>query len=340
MPRSTLGPWGKLYASTAADTAHYTDRQFRAFIGILCLAIKDRGELPKLLPLRALFGPEEVDFLVSEGRLVASPNGVMLTGWTTYQAPVDRTNADRQRRWYARSKTSSADVDNALANEHNTVSLTMLPTSTSTTEETTNEDEATLARVREGEPDGSRDALDRYYELTQSYPYGRRAGSWIEELQATHGVVHVVAALEVEHKADSSLKTLLGRVQARLERQAHRVAQAERSKPKPIDPLIAEIRAALPEDDDPGVDTSPEAIAAGKAAWEALRNGGLANGVASAVRSGSGDRVGARASTRMNGGTAGSQRPPRPAPSDLRGAPERSVQPRDGRPTPAPTDGA
>jgi hypothetical protein len=242
MPRQRLGPWGKLYASTTMDTAHYSDRQFRAFVSILCMAIQDRGELPKLAPLRAMYGSEQIDFLISEGRLITDPNGVMLAGWERYQAPVDTTNAERQRRWYSRTKTGSADVDNVLANEPNTVSLTGVPTSTSISIESTETEERPVAGASYPVEGSDEDALDRYYALTGSRPWGKRVGEWIAELQTKHGLTHVVAALEVEAK--TGREKLVERVAVRLERMADRVAKAERSKPKPVDPEMIARRAA------------------------------------------------------------------------------------------------
>jgi hypothetical protein len=91
------------------------------------------------------------------------------------------------------------------------------------------------------------------------------------------------------------VKTLLGRVQARLERQAARAESASRKERRESGPfapgsVLAEIRAALPADEpEPEPDVTPESLAAGKAAFEALR-GSLGssgpvrkNGLATAV---------------------------------------------------------
>lgn len=344
MPRARLGPWGRWYASTIDDTAHYTDRQFRAWANVFGRAVAGRGELPKLRPLRALIGADEVDFLVSEGRLAVGPDdAVSIVHWDAYQAPVDRTNAERQARHRQRMSSGGQGGDNGSNTVTNTVDKPFSATST-TTNVDSDRTETVGAGARGPDPEGDHDALDRYYELTRNYPWGRRAGEWLVDLQSTHGDVHLTAALEVEWAADKSLKTLLGRVAARLERQAHRVEQAkakERKTAGPFEPgsVLAEIRAAMGSDEpEPEPEMTPESIAAGKAAFEALR-GQLASGNGSLLGSKSGDRVGSQGSARRNGGTAGSQRPPRSAPSGLRGDVERSVPPRDGRHE-APTDGA
>lgn len=265
MPRSELGPWGKLYASLADDAAHFTDRQFRAYVETLCVAIRGRGELPKLRPLRARMGAAEIDFLVEEGRLsVDEHNAVTVTGWQRYNAPVDRTNATRQARFRERHAQFVDTVDNG-------VTVTRVPTSTSSNVE--NDEEKNGASDA---PDVARptdfDALDRYHELTGLRPWGGRSGAWLRELQAKHGIPNTIAALEVEHRDHPGDRSLLSNVAARLERQADRVAEAKRKEPKPVDPVQAQMRAALAarersESGDPPVGDP----AAGRRAFGALR---------------------------------------------------------------------
>lgn len=113
LPRDSLGPWGKLYATLEEDLAHFDDRQFRAFIGILCRSIRGRGEIPKLKPLRAIYGADVVDFLIEEGRLTADGNAVTVTGADVYNAPADPTNAERQRRYRERVHGWSNGRNNA-----------------------------------------------------------------------------------------------------------------------------------------------------------------------------------------------------------------------------------
>lgn len=108
MPNASLGPWGKWYASTEEDTAHYTDRQFRAWAGIFGLAVRGRGEVPKIVPLRARYGDEAIDFLIAEGRLKVRRGGrVDVAGWATYQAKQDTGAADRVARMRARRKAEA-----------------------------------------------------------------------------------------------------------------------------------------------------------------------------------------------------------------------------------------
>lgn len=288
MARQRLGPWGRWYASTEEDTAHYTDAQFRAWAGVFGRAVANRGELPKLKPLRALYASGAIDFLIEEGRLdVTADNAVTVRGWMVYQAPVDNTNAIRQARHRSRTKTSSVDVDNALGNGSNAVTVTGHPTSTSieSTKDEGRVESGASYPVAGSEPDG----LDAYYEITGSRPWGRPIATWLLELEATHGLANLRAALEVEVRAGDR-KKLVDRVAARLEAQAHRVEQAEAKKPKPVDPLIVEQRAAYaarygPEEAEVAAEPDPATVAAGRAAFEALRGslGGRRNGASASI---------------------------------------------------------
>lgn len=110
MPRRNLGPWGKWYASTEADTEHYTDRQFRVWAGIFGLAVTGRGEVPRLRALEARYGADEVAFLIAEGRLKVRRGGAIhVVGWSVYQAQTDTTAAERMRRYRARKGEPPAD---------------------------------------------------------------------------------------------------------------------------------------------------------------------------------------------------------------------------------------
>jgi hypothetical protein len=321
MPRSELGPWGKLYASLEEDTAHYSDRQFRALVGIVCRAIRGRGELPKLRPLQALYGSDEVGFLVDEGRLVAFGDGkVEVVGWATYQAPIDRTNVQRQRAFRERQKAVIHGGDNGAEPLRNGVTVTDAATSTSTSLDSDDEPTKNVATASGYPiPDSDRDALDRYFELTGNRPWDRNVGAWLRELQAAHGDVNVAAALEVEFREKPEQRTLVGRVQARLERQADRVRQAKAKEPPKVDPLQAQIRAAMEEryggQAEPQIDTSPEAITAAKAALAELRSAPIranrlaTNGAGGANRLANGAiaRVGDLLGSGQGGSAAGEQ---------------------------------
>lgn len=239
--RVALGPWMKLYGDVVDRKAHYSDAQFRGLIEAWAWALRGtpRGSLPGRRAVAARLGQDVVDFLFSEGDLAEDGEAVVIVGWSDYQAPVDRTNAVRQERHRQRARI----VDNGSNGVTNGVSVTAAATSTSISTENEEKNGGVY-------PDGGddRDALDRYFELTGVRPWGRRPGEWLTELQETHGVVNVTAALEVEARSGDQ-KTLLGRVAARLERQAERVAQqaartAEKARRAPSPEDMA-MRAAL-----------------------------------------------------------------------------------------------
>lgn len=283
MPRERLGPWGRWYASTEEDTAHYSDRAFRAWAGIFGRAVTNRGALPKLRPLRALYGAEDVDFLIAEGRLIVDGESVSICQWSTYQAPIDRTNADRQARWRRTSQHGDNAVDNSLDNESNGVMVTKFPTSTSTS--TDSIETSTSGNARDGstmapDPNGDRDSLDVYHEITASYPWGKRAGAWLRELEAAHGLPQTEAALRVEWREKAELRTLLQRVAGRLARSRDKAeAAVEQSR------RSASLRP--PEPPQAREPTEDERMA-GEAARAALRAsyGRRGNGKGLAVRIG------------------------------------------------------
>lgn len=333
-PRSR---WWKFYTTLIRDKAHYTDAQFRALITAISLGEEHQpyGELPKLPALRSLIGSDNVDFLVEEGDLDVGGDRPKIVGRDVYQAPVDRTATERQRRHRdAVTNTVDNDVDNgpnALVTRDMTVTgaLASNSLSTSMSNDGATEDESLGA----GAHNGDRDALDRWYELTQLRPWGKRSGVWLRELQDTHGLVHVVAALEVEAAASKSdPKDLLSRTAARLERQKARVDAAVAREPKRLTGVTAEIADAIRAREAAGSPETPPARSNGTNG-----HGPLASTVAAVVGSVQGDR----ASAREDVGTVDSQRPTR-GPSSISGV-ANAVRPAASRSpehTEAPTDGA
>lgn len=116
------------------------------------------------------------------------------------------------------------------------------------------------------------DALDRYYELTMSRPWGRKSGEWLKAMQSEFGTPTTIAALEIEAVADVDRRSLLTRVEARLSRdrdkageratfeaeralrvrderltKARQIERAVRSDPGLIDLLSPEDRELLAE---------------------------------------------------------------------------------------------
>lgn len=299
MPVSELGPWGRIYFRIGVDKAHYSLHELGAFLKVWAAMglVTPRGRL-KRRAIIGMIGEKLFDFLVEEGDLIPldEPEIYAMHRWDWYQAPLIQ-NAARQGR-YRRDKAGGPTVDNVMSPDSNvTVTSTSRDATYSESDslESTSEDGASNG----GAVDNSPDALDRYYELTQTRPWGRRPGSWLEDLQSTHGVPNVVAALEVESRSDPSVKTLLGRVAARLEAQAHRVATAKAREPKKPTGLQAEIAASITARyGAEAVAVAPD-LEAGRKLRESIGSNG-ANGIATMAASVLGSGQGAAASPRLS----------------------------------------
>jgi hypothetical protein len=274
VPASELGPWGRIYFRIGLDKAHYSLEALGAFLKVWAAMglVTPRGRL-KRRAVVGLIGEALTEFLIFEGDLVEDSDGVLtMHRWDWYQAPLE-ANRQRQKSFRERSSAPSVDtVDNVTSSDRN---VTVTSTSRDAPPSPSIDIDTKEKKTNTSYPTGELDSLDRYYELTRLRPWGKRSGRWLAELQEAHGVVNVVAALEVEFAADPD-RELISRTAARLEAQAHRISEAKKREPKPVDPVQAEFRAAYkarygPEDAEPAVDTSPEAIAAGRAAFEGLR---------------------------------------------------------------------
>lgn len=237
MPASELGPWGRIYFRIGVDKAHYSLEALGAFLKVWAALglVTPRGKLKKRA-IVGLIGQPMVDFLLEEGDLVeVEGDSWSLHRWEWYQAPLEGA---RQRQ----ARHRGQPVDNVTSHDGNvtvTRSSRDVPYSSSLSTSSPEED---LAKPADG---GDRDALDRYFELTLSRPWGKRSGAWLAELQRVHGLANVEAALEVEHHDKPGQNDLLSRVAARLERQAERVRSAKAAEPKKADPFITELRDSI-----------------------------------------------------------------------------------------------
>jgi len=242
MRRQSLGPWFKVYGDVVDRKVHYTDAQFRAFIEALAWGVRNspRGMLPSRRAVIGKLGQDAADFLFSEGDLAEQADGsIEIVGWSTYQSGVLSTERKSPKENGAeRVDNSSRTVPEPFTNtaEHGSLPSTSISIST--------EKENGAVAVNGDE----RDSLDRFYELTQVRPWGGKSGSWLRDLEDRHGIINVIAALEVEAKVGTE-NGLLGRVSARLAKQAERMEQAtvraaEKRRREPT-PEEAAFRAAL-----------------------------------------------------------------------------------------------
>ena len=280
---SYLGPYGRVAYGFVNEKAHYTIEQRGAWITAWCMTglRPGRDGTVKIRPLKAVIGAELLDFLIAEGDLEATDDQELLRfrnfEWANEPMERNRRNVAAYReRQKNDEQVGASSVDN-LPSDNGNLTRDVVSTLLTSSKNVENDERRTELPIA-----SDRDALDRYHELTGYRPWGRPAGSWITDLIETHGDVNVTAAIEVEHKADPSTKSLLGRVAARLERQKDRVEQAakkERGRPK-LTPDQEAFRAALVEREQAepeAPEPTPEAIEAGRQAWAKLK-GDLSNG--------------------------------------------------------------
>jgi hypothetical protein len=284
--------WWKFYVTLPDDKAHYTDAQFRGFVTAIAMGERHEpyGQLPKLAPLRALLGPDVVDFLIAEEDLRLGDDGhVHVVNRSTYQAPLDPTAAERQRRHRTKEPVSPR-VDNGVDNGAVTavtrdshvivtgvtgdalplpLSLSLRDTKETGTDDSARAQGPTMTPV----DDADRDSLDTFYELTGIRAWGRRGGEWLRELEADHQIALVDTALREEWRLNPDARALLDRVAARLAKSKERVEKAaeREARNRPPEPARATERRELTEDEQ-------RAAAEGRKAWEALRPAYRRNG--------------------------------------------------------------
>jgi hypothetical protein len=96
--------------------------------------------------------------------------------------------------------------------------------------------------------EGDRDSLDRFYELTLRRPWGAPSGEWLRAMEGEYGIAAVVAALEAEWASKPEPHNLIGRMQARLDRDADKAKQeAKARRPAKRSPTAVDRRAELQE---------------------------------------------------------------------------------------------
>lgn len=226
MAERDLGPWLKLYADIVDRKAHYDDRQFRAFIELLAMAERLKGLLPPQRALAARFGAEVIDFLVAEGDLVTTDDGMTPAHWEKYQAH-DRTAAERQRRH--RELVRAGNRDSTVTSR---VTVTKVPSASASASDvdTTNEEERPSASDFAPTPqvDHTQDALDSYWLVAGRYPTGR-VKHWLEDLIDKYGDRAVSRNLGVA-AAQGGPDRLLSRAADLLARDAAKAEQAERTR--------------------------------------------------------------------------------------------------------------
>lgn len=269
--RSPLGPWVKVYVSVLDTKAHYSDAQFRALVEVWTHSVRQtvRGQFANRSVLDRWVGREVVDFLISQGDLDVLHDGVVRAHrWGEYQSGVLSTGRGELL------PNSSGTVPEQSENSSLTRArdaLYTLPSKVVTTE-----DEG-RSESREGDFDEN-DPLEGFYLVTNRYPTAPNLKRWIRDVASTGpSALDFYVTLKAEFpKAHGDVSEALMATKAKLGQMADRAAASKRSEPKKIDPLREQMKAAIierygPEPDEVAEDATPEAIAAGRAAFEALR---------------------------------------------------------------------
>lgn len=103
------------------------------------------------------------------------------------------------------------------------------------------------ASGEKGSGEEGADALDAYYRLTGSWPTPK-VRPWLTKLADAHGEAAVSEALGAEWLADSDRMTFLGRVETRLEREAHESEKRRAAAQKKADDDERRRIQSMPED--------------------------------------------------------------------------------------------
>jgi len=262
-------PWFKAFADLPERKAHYSDVQFRAFVEVLCAAAASRtpGCFTSLAAVRRIVGGA-VDFLVEQGDLVVEEDGsVTIHRWKVYQRPFDEGHAERQRRYRDSKNDVADDASSGSSHERHNGSSTSTSISKTFSEGDSFPAPAPVHAPARGEvvgyPDGDRDALDTYHELSGYRPWGVWSGESLRAAVVDYGDAVVDAALRFEAGRDSKRDTLLKRALAKLARDAERAEQDRVKAPKVVRPKMDEAayQAGRQKAHDEAVAMNPELYA-------------------------------------------------------------------------------
>jgi hypothetical protein len=270
-PFEYLGPYGRVAYGFTNAKAHYSLAQRGAWLTAWCMA----GQTPrrdgrlKVKPLRALIG-DLLDFLIEEGDLVRTddPDVVEFARFEWANEPMD---AKRRASKAYRDRQRGKPVDNLPSDDRHMTSdhASLL---TLRREEITDDEEHGTSDSREVDP------LDDFFRVTTRVPASADMRRWISDVSSAgpHPRDFGVVLADEFPKAHGDLKVAMKATHHRLMQMTERAAAAKRAEPKPVDPLQAEIREALRSTESYGAtlpepEATLEAIAAGKAAFAALR---------------------------------------------------------------------
>lgn len=143
-----MSRWFRFYDSVLDDpkVQRLADHLFRGWVNVLCLASKNGGSLPSIPDIAfALRIPEDqadslVQALLDAGLLEDDGDELVVHNWSERQF-LDRTNAQRQKRFRERQKAKTdVKIDrNAVTNASRNVTITPQDTETETETDTDTE---------------------------------------------------------------------------------------------------------------------------------------------------------------------------------------------------------
>ena len=206
--------------------SHYTAAELGAYLKVQLLAGRQtrRGTFRSVAALRGALPAGYVrylQFLIDEGDLVVRTDGtVYVDGWDEWQEG-DLTVRDRMARLRDRKRNDTV-TDTVTPSVTSTVTLPS-PTAYANA----------IANADVEEQDRARDVVDDYYRMTARFPNDTIKG-WLERLSNEFGYDATSRKLGAEYLADSSLRTLLGRVENALKSDVHitskKAAEAEKTR--------------------------------------------------------------------------------------------------------------
>jgi hypothetical protein len=225
--RSPLGPWMKVYVSCLDTKAHYSDEQFRALIETWMHAVRQpvRGLFPNRSALDRKVGRANVDFLIEQGDVELRDDGSVIPHrWDEYQSGVLSTGRG------ASPVESSPTVREQFPNGSLTYARDAgLPSTLSSSSETTNEEETTAVDARENAFD-SDDPIDAFYLVTAQFPpEGGKLRSWISDVASKGPSRRDFGIVLRDEWAKNGMKVpdTLRATEARLSKMGERARQAE-----------------------------------------------------------------------------------------------------------------
>jgi hypothetical protein len=156
--------------------------------------------------------------------------------WSGWFGPAQKRRKATRDRWRRANEKRGAENTNNSAQSApeprgNSADTGAIPSVPSVSQSVPSD--PSVPPVSSAYPEGDRDCLDTYHDLTMFQPWGKWPGDKLKGAITEYGDAVVDAALRAEHSGDPDRKTLLDRTLARLARDADRAKEAKKAAPKP-----------------------------------------------------------------------------------------------------------